>query len=163
MINTIIVIAYLLGVIYFALTEGKSDAFKISKNIPIDHVDAWIKRALTCLGMFGLAGIAIHPMTFRTFLLLPMAAFLFSAVFRYSLNDARDNVWFYMGHYIPIRKRYRDSWYDGAFHWIAWAFTGFSLTKDLGGEIFTTYPERLPAILAYSFEVLTLTALLTLS
>lgn len=163
MINTIIVIAYLLGVIYFALTEGKSDAFKISKNIPIDHVDAWIKRALTCLGMFGLAGIAIHPMTFRTFLFLPMAAFLFSAVFRYSLNDARGKVWFYMGHYIPIRKRYRDSIFDGAFHWIAWAFTGFRLTEDPGGELFSTYPERLPAILAYSFEVLTFTALLTLS
>ena len=52
MVNMIVLIAYLLGVIYFAFTEGKSDAFKISKNIPIDHVDAWIKRALTCLGMF---------------------------------------------------------------------------------------------------------------
>ena len=104
MINTIIVTAYLLGVIYFAFTEGKSDAFKISKNIPIDHVDAWIKRALTCLGMFGLAGVAIHPMTFRTFLLLPMAAFLFSEVFRSSLNDARGKVWFYMGAYIPMRR-----------------------------------------------------------
>ena len=161
MINTIIVIAYLLGVIYFAFTEGKSDAFKISKNIPIDHVDAWIKRALTCLGMFGLAGVAIHPMTFRTFLLLPMAAFLFSAVFRSSLNDARGKVWFYMGAYIPMRTG-KDSWYDGAFHWIAWAFTGFRLTEYPGGVLFSTYNERIPAILAYTFEVLTFTALLIL-
>ncbi len=162
MINTIIVTAYLLGVIYFAFTEGKSDAFKISKNIPIDHVDAWIKRALTCLGMFGLAGVAIHPMTFRTFLLLPMAAFLFSAVFRSSLNDARGKVWFYMGAYIPMRTG-KDSWYDGAFHWIAWAFTGFTIITGPKGDRYSTYPERLPAILAYTFEVLTFTALLTLS
>ena len=162
MINTIIVTAYLLGVIYFAFTENKSNTFKISKNIPIDHVDAWIKRALTCLGMFGLAGIAIHPMAFRTFFLLPMAAFLFSAVFRYSLNDARDKAGFYLGAYIPNRTS-NDSWYDGAFHWIAWAFTGFTIITGPKGDRYSTYPERLPAILAYTFEVLTFTALLTLS
>ena len=91
-----------------------------------------------------------------------MAAFLFSAVFRYSLNDARDKAWFYMGAYIPMRTN-NDSWYDGAFHWIAWAFTGFRLTEYPGGVLFSTYNERIPAILAYTFEVLTFTALLTLS
>jgi hypothetical protein len=94
----------------YAITEALRHFLRIGSNKRINHIGAWTVRALV-------TGIVWATASFKIgYSAIPCAigsAFLFSAVFRYSLNRMRGLDWRYVS---------PSSWYDWQFirHTLGW-------------------------------------------
>jgi hypothetical protein len=96
----------------YAVFEAWMDNERIEAGERIDHIEGWVIRAIVTIFIWGVASFKIG------YSAIPCAigsAFLFSAVFRYSLNGMRGNDWRYMS---------PSAWYDygwlmlaGAWEW----------------------------------------------
>ena len=133
--------------ILFAVLSGWWDARAIKRQEEIDHGVRWTFRAMVVGVACCVAMMFTDRPTWHVFPLAVGCGFLFSAVFRLSLNLWRKEWWWYMGRMLGLRTE-KDSWYDGVFHWVAWAFNRFKAFEG-----YPDYPERLPAILAFAFEL----------
>ena len=132
----------------FAVLSGWYDARDIRLKRDIDHGVRWAFRAM----VVGIASCIAMMFTDRpVWHVLPLAVgcgFLFSFVFRLSLNLWRGEWWWYMGARLDKRGEGTGaSIYDTLWHFLAWVSAGCL------GKYDPYYPERLPAILAYAFEL----------
>jgi hypothetical protein len=90
-------------VIAYAMFEAWQDFERIQVHERIDHIEGWVIRAIITIFIWGVASFKIG------YSAIPCAigsAFLFSAVFRYSLNRMRGKDWRYVS---------LSSWYDSFF------------------------------------------------
>jgi hypothetical protein len=88
----------------YAIFEAWQDHGRIQHHIYINHVRSWTKRAIIVSIMWGLASVKIG---YSAIPCVIGSAFLFFAVFRYSLNRLRGLDWRYVS---------PSNWYDAA--WI---------------------------------------------
>lgn len=89
-------------VIAYAKFEAWMDNERIEAGERIDHIEGWVIRAIITIFIWGVASFKIG------YSAIPCAigsAFLFSAVFRYSLNKIRRKDWRYVS---------PSNWYDTA-------------------------------------------------
>lgn len=132
----------------YAYGSGVEDARDIKLDKPIDHA---AKTKMRLVGMSALMtllwvfGWMISENWSAVLLFLPTVWAMWNISFRLTLNKERGLDWWYLGPILRYRTK-RDSWYDTAFHYLAWVVTG--MKKD----VIHSYP-KLPAILAYAFEV----------
>ncbi len=134
---------YLLAVVTIALLEARTDAANIAANIPINHRDELIERAVA-VGMAGLLiCAAFSRWEWRTLLWVPMAWAYFTLAFRYLLNRARGKDWRYVS---------ASNWYDR--QWM--------LIADWKAELPSVDELKARAgTIAYAFEFAVLAASLT--
>ena len=137
--------------LFFAHYCAWDDFTQIGKDEPVHHVKQWLIRAgISVAAIIIISGVG-EVLTLRMFGLMSVAvAFLFSAWFRYRLNKLRGLEWYYMGPVLSDRTK-KDSWYDGLYHWLAYAISGFNAVYYDGYH--TTYSLNTPGKIAYATEI----------
>jgi hypothetical protein len=157
----LITAAFLL-VVGYAMFEARQDFERIQEGDHIDHISEWFIRASVTLFIWGVASFKIGIDT------IPCAigsAFLFSAVFRYSLNKLRGKDWRYVA---PWSAIYDCFWMMISIHITSFRFTdvrrmwptkahldGFRVFYVAESGVMTNAVHRAGTI-AYAFEVLIL-------
>lgn len=139
--------------------KANVDTIEIRGGKPVKHVsEAW--EFAIWVGMGWLAASAWtwvwEDHTMQGFYKFPALAWsAFAIVFRVRLNKKRSTEkkklpWWYMGPMLGHRDHDTSSSYDYNWHVLAWWWSGTKFTDELE----RVYPEKLPGILAYTFECL---------
>lgn len=154
--STLFILLVLGAMVFVALNHSAEHALDDVRSIELDeainHGKEWRFRLLqmACLMVLLWAfGWIISENWSAVMLFLPTVWAVWTINFRLTLNRGREFDWWYLGSILRYRTK-KDSWYDTVFHFLAWVVTGLKRTKIHGHS---TYPVRLPAILAYAFEV----------
>jgi hypothetical protein len=97
-------------VVAYAIFEAWMDNERIQAHERIDHIEGWVIRAIVTIFLWMVASFKIG---YSAIPCVIGSAFLFSAVFRYSLNGMRGLDWRYVS---------PSSWYDWQFicHTLGW-------------------------------------------
>jgi len=117
-----ITIGVFLLVIGYAVFEAWMDNERIEAHERIDHIEGWVIRAIVTIFIWTVASFKIGLDA------IPCAigsAFLFSAVFRYSLNRMRGKDWRYVS---------PSSWYD-------WFFLQVAVLMIMGRKNYLVNPS----------------------